>query len=90
LRSNPSKSAAGFLKPFAYHRPLQQQEQRGGVVNTEGNLVPEQRDLVHRSFVERSVEQRSFTTQDILWAVGIWSAIIFLSPVIVLYMLMVA
>jgi hypothetical protein len=59
-------------------------------VNTEGNWVPEQRDLVHHGFVEQSFAQRSFTTQDILWAVGIWSAIIFLSPVIVLYMLMVA
>ena len=59
-------------------------------MNTEGNLVSEQRDQVRRGFVEQSFEQRSFTTQDILWAVGIWSAIIFLSPVIVLYMLMVA
>jgi len=31
-----------------------------------------------------------FALQDILWAVGIWSAIISLSPVIVFYMLMVA
>jgi hypothetical protein len=35
-------------------------------------------------------DDQAFSTQDILWAVGIWSAIIFLSPVIVLYMLMVA
>jgi len=33
---------------------------------------------------------RSFTTEDILWALGIWSVIIGLSPVIVFYMLMVA
>jgi len=32
----------------------------------------------------------SFTTADILWAVGIWSVILTLSPVIVFYMLMVA
>ena len=31
-----------------------------------------------------------FALEDILWAVGIWSAIISLSPVIVFYMLMVA
>ena len=37
-----------------------------------------------------SVEQRGFTTADILWALGIWSVIICLSPVIVFYMLMVA
>jgi hypothetical protein len=32
----------------------------------------------------------SFTLGDILWAVGIWSVIICLSPVIVFYVLMVA
>jgi hypothetical protein len=37
-----------------------------------------------------SIEQRGFTTADILWALGIWSVIICLSPVIVFYMLMVA
>jgi hypothetical protein len=31
-----------------------------------------------------------FTTEDVLWAVGIWSVILTLSPVIVFYMLMVA
>ena len=35
-------------------------------------------------------EQQGFTTEDILWAVGIWSVILGLSPVIVFYMLMVA
>jgi hypothetical protein len=35
-------------------------------------------------------EQRGFTTEDILWALGIWSVILSLSPVIVFYMLMVA
>ncbi|WP_407176774.1 hypothetical protein [Bradyrhizobium sp. STM 3562] len=35
-------------------------------------------------------EPKAFTTEDILWALGIWSAIICLSPVIVFYMLMVA
>ena len=35
-------------------------------------------------------EQQGFTTEDILWAVGIWSVILTLSPVIVFYMLMVA
>jgi len=35
-------------------------------------------------------EQQSFSTEDILWALGIWSAILCLSPVIVFYMLMVA
>ena len=35
-------------------------------------------------------DQRGFTTEDILWAVGIWSVILTLSPVVVFYMLMVA
>ena len=35
-------------------------------------------------------EQQGFTTEDILWAVGIWSVILTLSPVVVFYVLMVA
>lgn len=34
--------------------------------------------------------EQNFTTEDILWAAGIWSVILTLSPVIVFYMLMVA
>jgi len=34
-------------------------------------------------------DERGFTTEDILWAVGIWTVILGLSPVIVFYMLMV-
>ena len=30
-----------------------------------------------------------FSTQDILWAVGIWSVILSLSPVVLFYVLMV-
>jgi len=35
-------------------------------------------------------EQQGFTTEDIVWAVGVWSVILTLSPVVVFYMLMVA
>jgi hypothetical protein len=35
-------------------------------------------------------EQQGFSTEDILWAVGIWSVILTLSPVVVFFMLMVA
>jgi hypothetical protein len=35
-------------------------------------------------------DERNFTTEDILWAIGIWSMILCLSPVIVFYVLMVA
>ena len=34
-------------------------------------------------------EQQGFTTEDILWALGIWSVILSLSPVVVFYVLMV-
>jgi hypothetical protein len=34
--------------------------------------------------------QQGFSTEDMLWAAGIWSVILSLSPVIVFYMLMVA
>jgi hypothetical protein len=47
----------------------------GGDMNTQNNPFP---------------EQQGFTTEDILWAVGIWSVILCLSPVIVFYVLMVA
>jgi len=35
-------------------------------------------------------ERRGFTTEDILWALGIWSVTSSLSPVVIFYMLMVA
>ena len=44
-------------------------------MNTENNTIP---------------EQQGFSTEDILWAVGVWSVILSLSPVIIFYMLMVA
>ena len=37
-----------------------------------------------------ALEQKGFTTEDILWATGIWSAILTLSPAIAFYLLMVA
>lgn len=45
-------------------------------------------DAEQQSFDD--AEQQGFSTEDILWAVGIWSVILTLSPVIVFYMLMVA
>jgi hypothetical protein len=35
------------------------------------------------------VEKQGFSTQDILWALGVWSVILSLSPVVVFYVLMV-
>jgi hypothetical protein len=34
--------------------------------------------------------QQGFSTEDVLWALGIWSVILSLSPVVVFYVLMVA
>ena len=48
-------------------------KKRGGVMNNR-NANP---------------DHRGFSTQDILWAVGIWSVILSLSPVVVFYVLMV-
>ena len=43
------------------------------------------------TFQENRVpQQQGFSTEDILWALGIWSVILSLSPVILFYMLMVA
>ena len=53
----------------------EQQETRGRVVHFESN---------------NTIPQQGFSTEDILWAVGIWSVILTASPVVVFYMLMVA
>jgi hypothetical protein len=37
----------------------------------------------------RFSEQQGFSKQDILWALGIWTVILSLSPVVVFYVLMV-
>ena len=59
-------------------------------MNSEGNPIPEPQGFLRQNFAQQSSEQQGFTAEDILWALGIWSAIICLSPVIVFYMLMVA
>jgi hypothetical protein len=81
-----AKPRPGFLKAFAYHSPPQQ-EKRGGVVDTQDNIVPMPQA---RLAPQPAPAPQGFTTEDILWALGIWSVIICLSPVIVFYVLMVA
>jgi hypothetical protein len=51
-----------------------------------------QNDLTHYGVTPNfdNAEQQGFSTEDIIWAVGIWSVILTLSPVIVFYMLMIA
>ena len=49
--------------------------ERGGVVALQDHPYP---------------EQQGFSTEDILWAVGIWSVILTLTPAIAFYLLMIA
>jgi hypothetical protein len=49
-------------------------KKRGGVVSSQDNHY---------------FEEPAFTREDILWALGVWSVILALSPVIVFYLLMV-
>lgn len=72
--SNASEFATGLLKVDVY-KNFPQEQKRGGVVNTQDNPFP---------------EEQGFTTEDILWAIGIWSVILTLSPVVIFYVLMVA
>jgi hypothetical protein len=75
MRSNASETATGILKSVAYHGRHNSKKTRGRVVEIENNTLP---------------EQQGFTTEDILWAVGIWSVLLTMSPIVVFYMLMVA
>lgn len=53
-------------------------------------IAPLASQIAVRAPAPTVVEVRGFTWADILWALGIWSVIVCLSPVIVFYMLMVA
>ena len=41
-------------------------------------------------FDQNALKPKGFTIEDILWAIGIWSVLLTMSPVIFFYMLMVA
>ena len=41
-------------------------------------------------FENNRLAEQGFSTEDIVWAVGIWSVILTLSPVVVFYVLRVA
>lgn len=61
------------------------EEIAGAFVNSQNEMAP------HYGAGQQSfTTEQNFSTEDILWAVGIWSVILTLSPVIVFYMLMVA
>ena len=71
----PSEIATRFLKLTAY--PDGQSNKNAGA---------------RRAFRKQQHHPsgQGFSTEDILWAVGIWSVILTLSPVVVFYVLMVA
>jgi len=60
-------------------------------VNTQDNLapIPAPVQVIAPAVAPLPVE-RGFSKADILWAIGIWSVILCLTPVIMFYMLMVA
>ena len=72
------------------YRRSNNNKKRGGVVDTQDNLVPLAAPAQTMAPVPAPLpEQRGFTTADIIWALGIWSVILSLSPVVVFYVLMV-
>jgi hypothetical protein len=62
------------LKLIAYVSATKTKK-RGGVMETQDNNTDPNRG--------------GFCTQDIIWAVGVWSVILSLSPVVMFYVLMV-
>ena len=59
--------------------------------NQENLAVIEQPAMpVLRVFHEKMLDRKGFSTEDVLWAVGIWSVLLTMTPVIFFYMLMVA
>jgi hypothetical protein len=71
---------AGFLKAGAYPVSTSNHPQE----NTRGARV-----VTTRNAKNSSSEPQGFCTEDVLWAVGIWSVILTLSPVVIFYVLMV-
>jgi hypothetical protein len=64
----------------------------GRVVNNQENLaVMEPTAMPVLPILDQQIpELKGFTIEDILWAVGIWSVLLTMSPVILFYVLMVA
>jgi hypothetical protein len=83
-----NQSAGRILKSVAYRQSRQrQQKARGRIVDNQENLAVIAQPVMPALPV---VEQKGFTIEDILWAIGIWSVLLTMSPVVVFYMLMVA
>jgi hypothetical protein len=60
---------------------------RGRVVDNQENLAVIGQPVMPTLPV---VDRRGFTLEDILWSIGIWSVLLTMSPVIFVYLLMVA
>jgi hypothetical protein len=60
---------------------------RGRVVDNQENLAVIGQPVMPALPV---IDQRGFTLEDILWSIGIWSVLLTMSPVIFVYLLMVA
>lgn len=60
---------------------------RGRVVDNQENLAVIGQPVMPALPV---VDRRGFTLEDILWSIGIWSVLLTMSPVIFVYLLMVA
>jgi hypothetical protein len=82
-----NQSACRILKSVAYQSRQRQQKARGRIVDNQENLAVIAQPVMPAWPV---VEQKGFTIEDILWAIGIWSVLLTMSPVVVFYMLMVA
>jgi hypothetical protein len=65
------------------------QKARGRVVDFQENLAVIERPVMP-ALEPKILEHKGFTIEDILWAIGIWSVLLTMSPVIFFYMLMVA
>jgi len=77
MRRNSSEITTGFLRPLAYRRSNNKRK-RGGVVDTQDNLIP-----------IPAAMPAPVPTQIPVWA-SAPSVIVCLSPVIMFYLLMVA
>ena len=57
---------------------------RGRVVDNQENLAVIEQPAMP------VLDRKGYSTEDVLWAVGIWSVLLTMTPVIFFYMLMVA
>ena len=52
--------------------------------------MPVRPAIDRKVFDQKILEPRGFIIEDILWAIGIWSVLLTMAPVIFIYVLMVA